>query len=77
MSVQHLAALRATIFAPAPVQTLIAVEYDTTGDQCPPSYAASFLCPEGTGDAVDSTDPTYDENYLVCPVLAQDGFSGS
>ena len=70
-------ALVETITAPAPVVTQLAVEYYDTTDQCPPAYTPAFLCPEGTADALDSSDPAYDPNYLTCPVLAQDGFGGS
>lgn len=47
------------------------------GSFCAPDYNPQFFCPEGTGDAVDSTDPTYNPDHVTCPVVTEDDFGGS
>jgi hypothetical protein len=65
------------VTAAAPVVTNIFVSYIPSFESCPPNFDIAFLCPEGTGEAVDINDPEYDPNFNTCPVFAADGYSGS
>lgn len=64
-----------TASAPAATETVEA-HGNTTVAQCPENSRATYSCPERTGVAIDSTDPAYNHNFISCPVLAEDDFSG-
>jgi hypothetical protein len=77
LSQNFLAALTRMITAAAPIVTQTVVELYENMYQCPPDYTITLLCPEWTGDAIDSSDPSYDSNFLDCSVFAHDAYGGS
>jgi hypothetical protein len=77
LSQNFIAALTRMITAAAPIVTQTVVELYENMYQCPPDYTMTLLCPEWTGNAIDSSDPSYDSNFLDCSVFARDAYGGS